>query len=221
MVVIRTPSAVEPAARAAYIRSVPRNRFIEPSAPVLRREPPSGREWLHEVKHDGWRAQLHLDAGRARIYSKRGADLTCRFRSIADAVARLPASSLILDAELIACDANGQPSFGALMSGAPHGCCAYVFDLMHDDDGAHLAAPLEYRRHLLRKLLKRARIDALRFSEAFDDPQALLAACAKHGLEGIVSKLREDRYRSGTNRGWIKVKTGEWRAANRQRWELF
>ncbi len=195
--------------------------FIEPSAPVLRREPPTGSAWLHEVKHDGWRAQLHLQDGRARIFSKRGVELTCRFRSIAEAVSLLPAKALILDAELVACDANGQPSFGELMSGARHGCCAYVFDLMHDGAGMHTAAPLEYRRARLRKLLKRAKLDALRFSDDFDDPVELLTACARHRLEGIVSKLREDRYRSGTNRGWIKVKTVQWREANRERYKLF
>jgi ATP-dependent DNA ligase len=52
-------------------------------------------------------------------------------------------------------------------------------------------------------------------------PWHLLAACDKHGLEGIVSKLRNDRYRSGKNRGWIKVKTATWREANRDRFEMF
>jgi ATP-dependent DNA ligase len=98
---------------------VPRNRFIEPSAPVLRPEPPIGPEWLHEVKHDGWRE----------------------------------------------------------------------------------------RRYMLRRPLKRADKDALRLSETFDDPLALLKACQKHGLEGIVSKRRCDPYRPGSKSGWIKVKT--------------
>jgi hypothetical protein len=43
----------------SYCR-VQRTRFIEPPAPVLRFEPPVGLEWRHEVKHNGWRAQLHL-----------------------------------------------------------------------------------------------------------------------------------------------------------------
>lgn len=200
---------------------MPRSRFIPPSAPILRKEPPSGPEWLHEVKHDGWRAQLHLQDGKARIYSKRGVDLTCRFRPIADAVSRLPADNLIVDAELVACDAEGKPSFGALMTGARHGCCAYCFDLMQDENGMHTAAPLEFRRHLLRKLLKRARSELVRFSDDFPEPLALLDACARHGLEGIVSKLREQAYVPGRNVGWIKVKTDAWRAANRSRWELF
>jgi bifunctional non-homologous end joining protein LigD len=80
---------------------------------------------------------------------------------------------------------------------------------------------LEARRRALAGLLKRAKSDTLRFSESFDDPLAPLAACDKHGLEGIVSKLRNDRYRSGKNRGWIKVKTATWREANRDRFEMF
>lgn len=207
---------------------MPRSRFIPPSAPVLRPEPPCGPEWLHEVKHDGWRAQIHLSAppkaGSPRsvtIYGKNGGDLTRRFRGIAAAVARLPVASAVIDAELVACDANGAPDFYALMRGAPHGCCAYCFDLLDLDGRSLLIAPLEERRHLLRRLMRRAEIATLRLSETFDDPVTLLKACEKHGLEGIVSKRRDAPYVGGTRGGWIKVKTAVWRAANRDRHELF
>ena len=63
--------------------------------------------------------------------------------------------------------------------------------------------------------------DLLRFSEAFDDAEKLLAAALELGLEGIVSKKRDQPYRSGKNLGWIKVKTAAWREANRDRWEMF
>ena len=200
---------------------VPRMPFIEPSAPVLGREPPLGREWIHEVKHDGWRSQLHKAGDDVVIYSKTGADFTKRFRSVADAVLKLPVASCIIDAELVACNEDGNPNFYELMRGAPHGCCAWCFDLMELDGTNHTMAPLEYRRHLLSKLLKRAKSDTLRMSENFRDPIALLRAAETHGLEGIVSKLKADRYRSGKNPGWIKVKTEAWRAANRDRGEMF
>jgi bifunctional non-homologous end joining protein LigD len=123
--------------RRHHITSVPKRiAFIEPSAPVLRREPPIGPEWLHEVKHDGWRAQLHVSDSKSIIYSKRGIDLTCRFRPIAIASATLPCNSAVIDAELVACDEAGLPSFGALMTGAPHGCCAWCFDLLELDGTA-------------------------------------------------------------------------------------
>jgi bifunctional non-homologous end joining protein LigD len=180
---------------------VPRTTFITPSAPILRRDPPTGPEWLHEVKHDGWRAQLHKTGDAVTIYTRRGNDVTQGFRSVAEAVARLPARSIIIDAEIIACDANGAPDFYALTRRAPHGCCAYCFDLLELDGTAYDMMGLVERRSPLRRLLKRGDGDMLRLSEVFDDPQALLAACEKRGLEGIVLKLRNERYRSGKNPG--------------------
>lgn len=204
---------------------MPPAKFITPSAPVLRREPPSGPEWLHEVKHDGWRAQFHIAGGQTQIYSRRGADITPRFRTLASAASRLACRSAILDAEIIACDAEGSPSFHALMAGAPHGTCAYCFDLLALDGERLTSAPLHQRREHLAALLAPAAPSAfthyIRLSEAFDDPATLLAACNDLGLEGIVSKLRDDSYRTGTNPGWIKVKTAAWRQANRRRWEMF
>ena len=64
-------------------------------------------------------------------------------------------------------------------------------------------------------LLAGADQDLLRLSKAFDDPMKLLEAAVKFGLEGIVSKRREQPYRSGPNSGWIKVKSAAWREANR------
>ena len=81
--------------------------------------------------------------------------------------------------------------------------------------------PLEERRARLEGLLAGADGDLLRFSEAFDDAEKLLAAALELGLEGIVSKKRDQPYRSGKNVGWVKVKTAAWREANRDRWEMF
>ena len=77
------------------------------------------------------------------------------------------------------------------------------------------------RRARLEGLLAGADGDLLRFSEAFDDAEKLLAAALELGLEGIVSKRRERPYRSGPNSGWVKVKTAAWREANRDRREMF
>jgi bifunctional non-homologous end joining protein LigD len=84
-----------------------------------------------------------------------------------------------------------------------------------------VTVPLEERRARLHQLLCGADGDLLRFSESFDDPDKLLAAAVELGLEGIVSKKRDQPYRSGKNTGWIKVKTAAWREANRDRWEMF
>ena len=62
---------------AAMLRKIP---FIKPMAPTLAKMPPAGPDWLHEVKFDGWRMQLHVDGKDVALYSKNGADFTKRFR---------------------------------------------------------------------------------------------------------------------------------------------
>ena len=61
------------------LRKIP---FIKPMAPALAKTPPAGADWIHEVKFDGWRAQIHVEGGSATIYSKNGADYTKRFRAL-------------------------------------------------------------------------------------------------------------------------------------------
>ena len=70
-------------------------------------------------------------------------------------------------------------------------------------------------------LVMAADSEHLQFSGTFTDPIKLLETCDKMRLEGIVSKRKDSAYRSGPTKDWLKVKTSAWRAANRDRWELF
>lgn len=195
--------------------------FIPPSNPVLRSEPPTDVGWLHEVKFDGYRAQLHKDGDEVALFSKNGKDFTARFKSIARAIALLPVRHVIIDAEIVASDVDGRPDFRALHGGAREGLCAWCFDLLAMDERDITKLPLVERRALLAPLIKKAAHPALRYSEAFADPVALLTQATVMGLEGVVSKRADQPYVGGTNRGWVKVKTHDWREANRDRAELF
>jgi bifunctional non-homologous end joining protein LigD len=183
-----------------------RNPFIIPSAPVLMREPPRGEQWLHEVKFDGWRAQLHKAGDEVAIFTRRGNDYTKRFPAIRNSLIALPARSAIIDAEIVVCDSDGKPDFKALMDGTPGELCAWCFDLMELNGRDVRELPLIERKALLRHLLNKADDHRLRFSETFPDPLKLLKAANKAGLEGIVSKLSNQPYRSAKNPGWVKVK---------------
>jgi bifunctional non-homologous end joining protein LigD len=195
--------------------------FIIPSQPVDATEPPAGKGWCHEVKFDGYRLQLVKDGERAWIWSKNGKDFTARFRDLATAVRELPCKTCIIDAEGCALDNEGRPDFRALVGGQKHSRVAYCFDLLMIDGEDLRPFPLVTRRVHLSKLLKKAAIETLRYSDTFSDPAKLLDACTARGLEGIVSKKADQPYVSGKNRGWLKIKCHEWRKNNRTRWELF
>jgi bifunctional non-homologous end joining protein LigD len=133
----------------------------------------------------------------------------------------LPAKSAIIDGELIAAGAHGQPDFLALLHGRHVPTCVYAFDLLELQGRDLRDQPLVQRRARLQALLARAKSDLLRLSESFPDANALLAECSRRGLEGIVAKRKDAPYRSGTRTDWIKIKTSEWKAANRWRGEFF
>lgn len=195
--------------------------FIPPSEPIEQSTPPAEKGWIHEVKFDGYRLQLHKEGDRAFIFSKNGKDFTARFRDLAKAAAALPCKSCIIDAEGVALDAEGRPDFRALVGGQKHSRVAWCFDLLELDGRDTRAWQLVTRRARLGALLKRAGCELLRFSEPFPDPNRLLQVLDGKGLEGIVSKRTDQPYVSGKNRGWVKVKCHAWRAANRDRYELF
>jgi bifunctional non-homologous end joining protein LigD len=84
-------------------------RFIPPAQPIERSRPPKGTAWLHEVKWDGYRCQLHRLGDRVVVYSRNGKEFTGRFSGVWGALGDLPAKSAIIDAEIVACRDDGAP----------------------------------------------------------------------------------------------------------------
>lgn len=195
-------------------------KFLEPCIPSLQSEPPTGDTWLHEVKIDGWRCQLVKEGRRICLFTRRGHHLTERVRSFADRFQELDCKSARIDGELTVADQHGRPDFHALggaMRRRPRDLMLVAFDLLELDGKDLRGLPLEARREALSGLLERSGLGCVCFSEAFPDAQALLQACAELGLEGIVSKRRNAPYRAGKRPEWVKVKTAEWKGANRER----
>jgi bifunctional non-homologous end joining protein LigD len=89
--------------------------FIHPCRPTVTSHPPSGPGWAHELKHDGYRLQIHVRDGRVKLYTINGADWTKRYPRIAQEAARLR-EPLIIDAEVVCLSADGVADFDALHS---------------------------------------------------------------------------------------------------------
>src|SRR6478672_5704189 len=187
-----------------------RLRFIEPQLPSLVDQPPEGRYWIHEIKHDGYRCQLLLERGKARILTRNGFDWSDQFPSIVRAAANLCCQSAIIDGEAIVQNGNGVSDFEALRSAMrrePHNIILYAFDLLHIDGRDLRQQALIERRASLKTLLGTDERSRIQFSDEFDgDGDALFKACAEQELEGIVSKLALAPYRSGRSRTWLKTK---------------
>lgn len=178
--------------------------------PILVDKPPIGDRWAHEIKWDGWRTQAHLDRGRegrpSTLFTSKGNDWTGRFNAIADAVAALPARTVILDGEAVAIAADGRPDFHAVRSAASR-LVYKVFDLLWHDGEDLRPLPFRDRKSRLQELLGQRPHPVLSYVEALreDGPTVYDGAC-KLGLEGIVSKRLDSPYRGGRSDSWLKTR---------------
>lgn len=127
--------AVAIAAKFRGAKGVRMPKFIEPCLASLRDRVPSGDQWIHEIKFDGYRLQLHKIENEIRFFTRRGHDWSKRFSSLVQAAWHLPATHLILDGEVIVPTPSGQSDFGALEddlgTGRSDRFTYFAFDILH------------------------------------------------------------------------------------------
>jgi bifunctional non-homologous end joining protein LigD len=126
---------------------------------------PSDSQWLHEIKHDGFRVVARKDGPRVRLYSRPGNDLTHRFPLIVETLARLRSGSCMIDGEAVSCDDNGLASFERIRYRQhDRDVFLYAFDLIELNGDDMRRDPLEVRKATLRSMLAKAGL-GLRFNE--------------------------------------------------------
>jgi bifunctional non-homologous end joining protein LigD len=178
------------------------------------RDVPSGDDWLHETKWDGFRALVEVRNGAVRVTSRTERDVSVAFPDLA-ALGALP-DGVVLDAEIVVFE-EGRPVIHGVAErfqvSNPQRAAALadvypatlmVFDLLECLGEPVLARPLRERRQLL-DVLPIAETGVARLSPTYDDPQALLQAVRAQDLEGIVSKRMHSIYRPGVRSpDWLK-----------------
>jgi bifunctional non-homologous end joining protein LigD len=197
-----------PGARKAAMPDV-----IAPQLATLVKEAPTGAEWFHELKFDGYRMLCHLQRGAVRFLSRNGKDWTEKFPNLAQALKTLPVTNAVLDGEVVVVDAAGRSSFQKLQQSLGQGGKApsfvfEVFDLIYLDGFNLMRTPLRERKGVLEQLLSHTKSKGpLRYSDHVtgDGPLFFKQAC-EYRIEGIVSKLADSPYESTRNRNWVKTK---------------
>jgi bifunctional non-homologous end joining protein LigD len=188
--------------------------FISPQLATLVKEAPTGDHWFHELKFDGYRLLCHINRRKVRFWTRNQKDWTDKFPNLSRAVQSIPATSAILDGEVIVLDPKQLSSFQKLQQALGKGddkLIYEVFDLIYLDgfDLTHCA--LKDRKSLLAKLFaSTAPRGPVRYSDHIEgNGAAFFNKACDHGIEGIVSKLASAPYESTRNRNWLKVKCGK------------
>jgi bifunctional non-homologous end joining protein LigD len=179
--------------------------FIEPCLPTKSERPRNGPQWVHEVKHDGYRLMVHRNGDRVRLFTRHGYDWTERYPRIAKAMARLKITSALIDGEAVCWGPDGA-DFDKLHSRAHDDKAILIaFDLLELDGEDWREQPLEARKKQLRQITRKS--EGLQYSEHLEgDGVAIFENVCAMGLEGIVSKRRDFPYVSGRAKCWIKVR---------------
>jgi bifunctional non-homologous end joining protein LigD len=188
----------------------PRPDYV-PQLATLVDKPPSGGEWLHEIKYDGYRIGARVRKGRVSLFTRNGNDWTAAFPEVADVVDKLSLDDGLIDGEVAVVLPDGRTSFQALQNtgaAANRGTLVYfVFDLLRLNGQSLGSLPLEERKAMLKKLVGGRSTGRIRFSEHIEgNGEAFFAEACRAGLEGIVSKRRDHPYRAGRHGGWVKTK---------------
>ena len=188
--------------------------FVEPALASLADTAPGGPGWLHEIKFDGYRLQARIDGSKVKLLTRKGLDWTDSFRAVAEALKGLKLGSALIDGEVVVEEESGVSSFTelqeALKAGRSNRMVFYAFDLLYLG-GYDLTMPLVDRKTLLAGCLDDLPAGgAIRYSEHIEtDGQAMLQNACRLGLEGIISKRKDQPYRSGRVKDWFKTKCTE------------
>jgi bifunctional non-homologous end joining protein LigD len=197
-----------------------RDGYIPPCIPTRAYRVPSGPDWVHEIKHDGYRLQVRRHGDAVRLFTRRGYDWTARYPAIAVTATLLRARSFTLDGEACVCGPDGVAVFDALRRrGTVREAMLYAFDVLELDGEDLRGLPLGDRKKRLARLVGKRRIGIVLSDHTDEDGALIFQQACKLGLEGTVSKRMSAPYRSGPSRDWIKVKNPNSPAMARHREE--
>jgi len=216
---LKSPASSE---SSAVLVSVPVKRpmptTIHPMLAESVEHPFDDKDWLFEIKWDGYRAIAFIEDGKVRLVSRNQNELTTRYPELQDLAESINAKNAILDGEVVALDADGRPSFSLMQQrtgfrpggrrSAPKAdvpVLYYAFDLLYLDGYDWRRMRLEERKAKLATIVRAG--DSLRYSDHFEaQGKALFKIAGDKKLEGILAKKRNSCYEERRSREWLKIK---------------
>ena len=189
--------------------------FRKPQLATLVDSVPAGNRWMHEIKFDGYRALVAAKGGEVRVYTRSGKDWTDKFAPLVDAVAALDLPSCLIDGEIVAVDAKGNPDFSTLQQVLKRGHGAqgkgdrlqlHAFDCLELGGEDLTDLPNIERKERLEALLATAEDPVFLADHVIGAGETLFRTMCDAGQEGIISKTVDGSYSGRRSKAWVKVK---------------
>ena len=184
--------------------------FQKPQLATLVDGVPTGSQWLHEIKYDGYRSLLSVAGDRVQVFTRTGLDWTDRFASLAKEVADMNLPPALIDGEIVALGPDGNPDFSTLQQvlkgegkGAFH---LFAFDLLSLDGDDLTRLPNIARKEKLAALLGQGSGHVHFSDHIVGAGEKLFRTMCDAGQEGIICKRADAPYRAARTKNWLKVK---------------
>lgn len=201
--------------KPSALRTAPLPKFRPPQLATLVDAVPTGNRWMHEIKFDGYRALVAARGGTVRIFTRSGKDWTDKFAPLVEAIAALDLPSCLIDGEIVASGAGGNPDFSSLQEvlkrghgsqGAGDALTFHAFDLLELGGEDLTGLPNIERKERLEALLAGAPPPIHVADHVIGAGEKLFRALCAAGQEGIISKTIDGAYAGRRTRNWVKVK---------------
>lgn len=184
--------------------------FIQPQIPIDVINPPTGKTWLHEIKFDGMRLQIHVEGKYVRLFDMKGEERGAEFPTLIENILEMKVKNAIYDVEAVILDRQGKTQFSHLQKALRFKddtqIKVFFFDLLFLDNTDLRQLPLTERKEILKELIPDIH-PRLRFSgHVRKDPEKFFNINCQQQLEGIVSKMSSAPYMSGKNKNWCQTK---------------
>ncbi|SMQ73325.1 ATP-dependent DNA ligase LigD phosphoesterase module /ATP-dependent DNA ligase LigD polymerase module [Altererythrobacter xiamenensis] len=196
-------------------KNAPLPKFRKPQLATLVDDVPTGNGWMHEIKFDGYRAMVAAKGKDVRIYTRNGKDWTDKFGPLARAIAALDLPSCLIDGEIVATNAAGNPDFSTLQKVLKRGHSSqgeddalqfHAFDLVELAGEDLKDLPNIERKERLEALLSPTEAPIFLADHVIGAGEKLYDTMCNAGQEGIISKKMSASYRHTRTKNWVKVK---------------
>jgi bifunctional non-homologous end joining protein LigD len=183
--------------------------FLKPMLSTLIKEPFTRKDWIFEIKWDGYRAIADVRKEGVRLHSRNGNSFVRKYPKVINALNQLKFEA-VLDGEVVVVDEKGKPDFQALQNYSEKttgSLVYYIFDLLYLEKHNLMELPLYKRKEILAKIITEN--DVLKISSHIEEKgEDFFKISKREGLEGIIAKRKDSEYLSGARgRDWLKIKT--------------
>lgn len=175
----------------------------------LTKRVPSGKNYIFEIKYDGYRVLSYIEKGKVKLKSRNGKDFTKKFAVIAEDLEKsFKNKTIVLDGEVVVFDKNGRSDFSMLQDSVKKGKNNFsyvVFDILALGEDVR-AKPLLERKKLLEALSKFFTPNIILSEYVLGNGKECFEVAKKLGLEGVVAKKIDSKYSGTRNDDWLKIK---------------